>query len=87
MREIGICNSDWKWPRLIVPERCALCFYLRWGDKKRPRGVAKARGKQGERQTADAGRRMKPEQARRITHAHSMSPQSDRCEATENIDH
>lgn len=30
IRGIGKCKSDRRWPRLIVPQRRSLCFYLRW---------------------------------------------------------
>ncbi len=78
MREIEMCNSDLRWPRLIVPWRCALCFYLRWGDKgewgwgggrKREAGEERERDGQqcGERERG--GMQTKRKQARRITRA------------------
>lgn len=43
IREIEMCNRDWRWPRLIVPRRCALSFYLRWGDKREQGGKGEAK--------------------------------------------
>lgn len=38
MREIGVCRSDWRWLRLIVPQRCALCVSSKMGEIKETGG-------------------------------------------------
>lgn len=38
MRGIGVCRSDWRWPRLIVPQRRALCVLSKMGEIKETGG-------------------------------------------------
>lgn len=75
-----MCRSDWRWPRLIVPQRCALCVLSKMGEIKETGGGRGDRQRCGEEAAGDMQTKREPTRC-------VIQPQDGRCEAKESIDH
>lgn len=84
--EIEMCAGDWRWPRLIVPWRCALLLFLsKMGEiKGRERGGRRRKGG-GRRRERDRQQRSEKNVPYRA-YAGARLPTGS-CETKENIDH